>query len=63
MNLTCPNGEIPVLKKEKTILIHAVKESFKSKVYSDTLEEQKKHPNTLLKYSNFLMFAEQERAP
>ena len=61
MNLTCPNGEIPVLQKEKTKLTHAVKASVKSKIYSDTLEEQKKHLDTLLKHSNFLKFAEQEK--
>ena len=43
MNLNCLNGEIPVLQKEKTKLTHAVKASVKSQIYSDTLEEQKKH--------------------
>ena len=66
MNKNCPTGEMPSFpdkswEKESTKLTLAVKASVKSKIHSDTLEEQKKHLDTLLKQGHYLKFAEQEK--
>ena len=52
MNTTCLNGELPLFQdetcdKEKAKLTHKIKASVKSKVYSDCLEKQKSHSDTL----------------
>ena len=62
MNKNCPTGEMPAFpdkswEKESTKLTLAVKASVKSKIHSDTLEEQKKHLDTLLKQGHYLKFA------
>ena len=47
--------------KEKAKLTHKIKASVKSKVYSDCLEKQKSHLDTLLKQGEYLKFSEQEK--
>ena len=52
--MNCVNGEVPVLcdnsnDKENTKLTLKVKASVKAKVYSDNLEEQRRHLDTLIK--------------
>ena len=65
MNLNCFQGEMPTFPderwdKEKAKLTQEIKASVKLKVYSDSLEVQKKHLDTLLKQGEYLKFAQQE---
>ena len=58
----CVEGEVLTLSgKEKTNQTHKLKASVKTKVYSDCLEEQKIHLDTLLKQGEYLKFADQEK--
>ena len=66
MSLNCVNGEIPtfpeeIREKEITKLTHKLKASVKTKVYSEVLEEQRRHLDTLMKQGDYLKFADQEK--
>ena len=46
-------------RKKKTNQIHKSKASVKTKVYSDCLEEQRRHLDTLIKQREYFKFAGQ----
>ena len=47
--------------KERAQKTHSMKAAVKKKVFSDSLEKQKKNLDTLLKQGDYIMFAEQEK--